>query len=113
MCNDCKSGTVPRRMWINQPSKLQDDNALHGTNVLAYHEYGSTYRVFFLNGDIVDQQMLRSQLSEGWQPMSCELLEALEQLTQAVEHTPLGVRGIKAVQNANAVIAKVRKARGG
>ena len=35
-----------------------------------------------------------------------EILEALQQLKEAVEYTPLGIRGIKAVENAKLVIAK-------
>lgn len=37
---------------------------------------------------------------------SPRLLEALENLKAAVEHTPLGVRGIKAVQEATLAIAE-------
>ena len=57
---------LPKRMWINQPSSLQEHNKLHGTNVLAVHEYDDTYRVYFLRGTVVSQQMLKSALSEGW-----------------------------------------------
>ena len=37
-----------------------------------------------------------------------DLLEVLERLVQAVEHTPLGVRGIAAVVAAKEAIAKAR-----
>lgn len=37
-----------------------------------------------------------------------QLLGALEQLTEAVEHTPLGVRGIKGVEHARATIAALK-----
>lgn len=56
----------PQRMWINQPSSLQPHHALHGVNVLAVHEYGDTFRVYFLSGSTVSQQMLRRTLSNGW-----------------------------------------------
>jgi hypothetical protein len=54
------------RMWINQPSTLQPHHALHGTNVLAFHEYGDTMLVYFLSGAVVSMQMPRMVLSEGW-----------------------------------------------
>lgn len=57
-----------RRMWVNQPSTLQPYHALHGINVLAQPEYGSTMRIWFLSGDCVSQQICRSALSDGWQP---------------------------------------------
>ena len=37
-----------------------------------------------------------------------ELLEALEALVQAVEYTPIGVRALKAVEEARAAIKKAR-----
>ncbi len=55
-----------RRMWINQPSTLQEFHYLHGTNVLAKHEYGDTMRIYFLSGNVISQQISRSTLSEGW-----------------------------------------------
>lgn len=55
-----------QRMWVNQPSTLQQHNDLHGTNVLAYREYDDTWRVYFLSGDVVSQQMLGQALSPGW-----------------------------------------------
>lgn len=57
-----------KRMWVNQPSTLQQHHDLHGTNVLAYLEYGNTMRVYFLKGPVVSQQMSRLALSEGWKP---------------------------------------------
>lgn len=56
---------VPRYMWVNQPSTSQPEHALHGTNVLAYHEYGRTWQVFFLDRP-VSRQMLGECLSPGW-----------------------------------------------
>jgi len=58
----------PKRMWINQPSTLQPHHALHGTNVLAVHEYDDTFCIFFLSGEVVSQQVFRSVLSPGWRP---------------------------------------------
>jgi hypothetical protein len=55
-----------RRMWIDQPSTLQPLHHLHGTRVLGYKEYEGTYRVFFLEGDIVSQQAPSLCLGEGW-----------------------------------------------
>jgi hypothetical protein len=57
---------APRRMWINQPSGLQPYHHLHGTNVLAMPEYGSTYVIYFLLGDVISQQIDKLALSEGW-----------------------------------------------
>jgi hypothetical protein len=56
------------RMWINQPSTLQPLHALHGTNVLAQHEYDDTMLIYFLSGDKTSQQVFRNVLSEGWRP---------------------------------------------
>ena len=58
------------RMWVNQPSTLQQHHDLHGTNVLAYREYDNTMRVYFLKGPVVSQQMLSHCLSKGWKPRS-------------------------------------------
>ena len=55
-----------KRMWINQPSTLQPLHHLHGTNVLAHHEYDTTWRVYFLSGPVISQQVFRLQLAEGW-----------------------------------------------
>lgn len=59
---------IMRRMRINQPSTLQPLHRLHGTNVLATTYSGDVYRVFFLDGDVISQQMPRGYLSGGWQP---------------------------------------------
>ena len=55
-----------RRMWVNQPSRLQPHHDLHGTRVLAVRESENIERVYFLSGDIIDQQMVASALSAGW-----------------------------------------------
>ena len=41
-----------------------------------------------------------------------ELLKALEELKEAVEYTPLGIRGIKGVEKAYAAISKAKAIRG-
>lgn len=54
------------RMWINQPSTLQPLHHLHGTNVLASHEYDDTWQVYFLSGGVISMQVLSLCLSKGW-----------------------------------------------
>jgi hypothetical protein len=56
----------PLRMWINQPSTLQPDHALHGTNVLAIAETDKMARIYFLSGPIESQQVSYLSLSPGW-----------------------------------------------
>ena len=60
------NGKEIKRMWINQPSTLQAHHFLHGTKVLAQHEYDDTIRIYFLSGNVVHQQVDRSALSDGW-----------------------------------------------
>jgi hypothetical protein len=55
-----------KRMWINQPSTSQPHHTLHGERVLAVFEYGETYRIYFLRGNVVSQQIATQALSEGW-----------------------------------------------
>lgn len=55
-----------KRMWVNQPSTLQQHHDLHGTRVLAHQEYEDTWTVYFVSGPVVSQQMFRSCLSDGW-----------------------------------------------
>jgi len=57
---------LPVRKWINQPSTLQPLHHLHGTNVIAITEYGNTWRIYFLSGDVVSQQADGLSLSDGW-----------------------------------------------
>lgn len=57
---------VPFRVWVNQPSTLQQFHHLNGQNFLVVHEYDDTYRIFFLDGDVIDQQIFGSALSLGW-----------------------------------------------
>lgn len=56
----------PKRKWINQPSSLQPLHHLHGTNVLAVPEHGSTWTIFFLSGAVVSQRCSGLCLSDGW-----------------------------------------------
>lgn len=58
--------TAIKRMWINQPSAHQALHKLHGVNVLALLEAPSTYRIYFLSGNIVSQRVPALALSEGW-----------------------------------------------
>ena len=57
-----------KRMWINQPSKLQEFHDLHGTNVLATDEpyMNGTARIYFLSGSVVSQLISYNCLSNGW-----------------------------------------------
>lgn len=57
---------LPKRMWVNHPSVLQPYHHLHGTNVLAVHEYGDTYRIFFFEGVVESQQISGLALSPGF-----------------------------------------------
>lgn len=59
-----------QRMWVNQPSTLQEHHDLHGTNVLACREYDDTWQVYFLSGDTISRQMLGRALSPGWRPQT-------------------------------------------
>ena len=58
-----------KRMWINQPSTLQNYHELHGVNVLAEFvdgEHCYAVRVYFLSGPVVSQVVTVGCLSEGW-----------------------------------------------
>jgi hypothetical protein len=57
---------ILKRMWVNQPSTLQDDHALHGVNVLAEQSNDEYITVYFTAGNIISQRMSRLSLSEGW-----------------------------------------------
>lgn len=54
------------RMWINQPSTLQPLHRLHGVRVLAGPDTDETMRAYFLEGDVIDMQIVRQALSAGW-----------------------------------------------
>lgn len=56
-----------KRMWINQPSKLQMDHRLHGVLVLAAPSYfDMSMTCYFLSGPVVCSEILKSSLSIGW-----------------------------------------------
>lgn len=58
------------RMWVNQPSTLQPDHELHGTNVLMDDSTDKDYPdVYFLSGPVVAQKMAKLSLSKGWKPV--------------------------------------------
>lgn len=56
----------PVRAWINQPSTLQPLHNLSGTNVLAVHERGDVWTVYFLHGPTISMECLGLWLSPGW-----------------------------------------------
>lgn len=58
----CGKGRLSRK-WINQPSTSQPHHSLHGKNVLWDGLEGTIY---FLEGDVVSQQIHPAALSEGW-----------------------------------------------
>jgi hypothetical protein len=68
--------TTLKRMWVNQPSTLQQHHDLHGTNVLAqFARVGKspdfdTFIVYFLSGDVENCEMFRRSLSDGWKDRS-------------------------------------------
>lgn len=74
MREPCRSSPHPephpmselRRMWINQPSTAQRLHSRHGENVLALPEGDRLFRVWFLSGDVISQQVNREVLSSGW-----------------------------------------------
>jgi hypothetical protein len=56
-----------KRYWINQPSKLQKFNNLHGENVLADIKKGEKFtRIYFTCGRVISMDFPVSALSEGW-----------------------------------------------
>ena len=55
-----------QRMWINQPSTIQPLHHLHGRRVLAQRESDSVTRVYFLSGEVINQQVPNLALSPGW-----------------------------------------------
>jgi len=63
---DIKGRSNVERMWINQPSRLQPYYHLHGTRVLAVRESDVTSQIYFLDGDVISQQIDPIALSKGW-----------------------------------------------
>ena len=54
------------RMWINQPAKTQDFHRLHGKKVLAPLSGSEIVTIYFIDGDVVCQQIFKHVLEEGW-----------------------------------------------
>jgi len=55
------------RMWINQPSNLQQYHNMHGTNVLSSRpDEDGISRVYFLSGSVISQNIHYTALSHGW-----------------------------------------------
>jgi hypothetical protein len=59
---------IIERMWINQPSGLQQHHKLHGQNVLAVKESkdSKTARIYFTSGNIISMEVFTLVLSRGW-----------------------------------------------
>lgn len=55
-----------QRMWINQPSTLQELHKYHGINVLAQEEMSGSYTIYFLSGSTISMRVPRNVLSHGW-----------------------------------------------
>jgi hypothetical protein len=56
-----------KRVWVNQPSTLQPQHKLHGTNVLAIDNGDNqTSTIYFLGGKTISQVILNVCLSPGW-----------------------------------------------
>jgi hypothetical protein len=55
------------RMWVNQPSTLQQYHNEHGKNVLADMTMeGDWCIVYFTEGDVHSMEMYKIALSKGW-----------------------------------------------
>lgn len=54
------------RMWINQPSGLQQYHKLHGKNVLLDKKDPNGPRIYFLSGPVISQDIDILALSKGW-----------------------------------------------
>jgi hypothetical protein len=61
-----KLGKYPVRAWVNQPSTFQQYHDLHGKKVLAVLAREGTARIYFLEGNTIDQEIDPIALSEGW-----------------------------------------------
>jgi hypothetical protein len=55
-----------KRMWINQPSKLQPLHHLNGTNVIAIPYDATGSLIYFLSGTTISMRANNLWLSEGW-----------------------------------------------
>ena len=54
------------RMWINQPSELQQSHKLHGSRVLAELTGEESVTIYFLEGKVISQTIFVTALSHGW-----------------------------------------------
>lgn len=87
-----------RRMWINQPSMLQQLHPLHGIRVLAGPDTDLCSRAYFLSGRTVSMQIPHAALSEGW-----------PELTRVgVPHIPEGPSTGVATDHIDAMLLSVR-----
>ena len=60
-----------KRMWVNQPSKLQTYHDLHGMNVLANFKTSGFVKdddvtIYFLSGPVISQIIDAKALADGW-----------------------------------------------
>lgn len=58
-------GRLMKRMWINQPSKLQPLHEYHGLNVLAAQDKNGV-TIYPVTGDVISMVPPDGVLSEGW-----------------------------------------------
>lgn len=58
------------RKWVNAPSTLHVDHALHGTNVLIgdpdWRTTDKYITCYFLSGPVHSQRIAKAVLAEGW-----------------------------------------------
>lgn len=57
-----------QRYWINQPSTIQPNHALHGQNVLCDMKqvFKGYVDVYFTQGPVISSRMAMLSLSKGW-----------------------------------------------
>lgn len=55
------------RVWINQPSTLQDYHQWHGARGLAVREFEDIYRVYFVEGRVESMRVPKSCLVFTWE----------------------------------------------
>jgi hypothetical protein len=58
--------STPIRVWVNQPSTSQPPHHLHGQRFLAVHEKDDIFRIYFLSGSVISQQISKDALCYGW-----------------------------------------------
>lgn len=57
---------LPRRVWINCPSKHQPYHDLHGKKGLSIDEAPGISRFYFIEGEIISQLIDTKFLISGW-----------------------------------------------